>query len=57
MYLLKKKMKTALRSNDDKRLQAFDGIISIWCKCWISMQKRIATISKYIVINFEDVII
>ena len=34
--------KIAVISNDDKRLQTFDNnyIISLWCKCWKSMQNR-----------------
>ena len=29
-------------------------ILSIWCKCWKSMQNRAARISKYKMINFGD---
>ena len=40
--------KIALSNNDDKRLQTFlyNYIISIWYKCWKSMQNRVARISK-----------
>ena len=49
--------KIALSSNDNKRLQTFDKIISYpyGTKCWKNMQNRAARISKYKVINFDDV--
>ena len=40
--------KIALSSNYDKRLQTFDG-----CKCWKCNQDRIATLSKYKIVNFD----
>ena len=36
--------KIALSLNDDKTLQSFNSkIISVWNKCWKSMQRRIST--------------
>ena len=56
MYILKKLTRlhyAVMMKKDYKLLQNY--LISIWYKCWKSMQNRVARISKYKMINFDDV--
>ena len=48
--------KIALSSNDDKGLQTFDRIISLWRKCWKNMQNGAAKTFKYKMINLMTII-
>ena len=48
--------KIALSSNDDKGLQTFDRIISLWRKYWKNMQNGAAKTFKYKMINLMTII-